>query len=49
LVKQGYAETVLYEPDGRFFLEFSQLEQAAAQQNLACHATGIFQDDSNTR
>ena len=49
LVKQGYAEAVLYEPDGRFFLEFSQLEQAAAQQNLACHATGIFQDDSNTR
>ncbi len=49
LVREGYAEAVLYEPDGRFFLHFSLLEQAAARENRGCHPSGIFQDDSNTR
>lgn len=49
LVAQGYAEAVLYEPDDREFEHFAQLERLAAQQNLGCHPTGIFNDGSTTR
>lgn len=49
LVAQGYAEAVLYEPDDREFEHFAQLERQAAQQNLGCHPTGIFNDGSTTR
>jgi endonuclease YncB( thermonuclease family) len=49
LVSDGYAEAVLYEPDDRYFDQFSAIEQEAAQANLGCHATGIFNDGSVTR
>lgn len=49
LVKNGYAEAVLYNPDRQFFNDFSRLEQEANRQDLACHATGIFDDGSDTR
>lgn len=49
LVLDGYAETVLYEPDDRYFDEFSRLEDDAAAAGLGCHPTGIFDDGSDTR
>ena len=49
LVKQGFAEASLYQPDDMFFEEFRQLERAAAQAGLGCHPTGIFDDGSTTR
>ncbi len=44
LVRDGYAEVVLYPPDDGNFERFRQLEQEAARANLNCHATGIFND-----
>jgi endonuclease YncB( thermonuclease family) len=49
LVRDGFAEAVLYEPDDLFFDEFSAIEQEAVQANRGCHATGIFNDGSVTR
>lgn len=49
LVRDGFAEAVLYEPDRRHYDNFVRLEQAAAQRNAECHATGIFNDGSTTR
>jgi endonuclease YncB( thermonuclease family) len=49
LVRLGYAETVLYEPDDGFHAEFVQLEQSATSAGLGCHPSGIFNDDSYTR
>ncbi|MEQ8674891.1 MAG: thermonuclease family protein [Aggregatilineales bacterium] len=49
LVAQGFAEAVLYNPDNREHDNFVQLEQQATQQNLGCHPSGIFNDDSTTR
>jgi endonuclease YncB( thermonuclease family) len=49
LVRDGYAEAVLYEPDDLFFDAFSVIELEAAQANLGCHGTGIFNDGSVTR
>jgi len=49
LVRQGWAEVVSYPPDTREFANFRALEQAAAQANLGCHPTGIFDDGSYER
>ena len=49
LVAQGFAEAVLYEPDDREHDNFVQLERQAEQQGLACHPSGIFDDNSSTR
>lgn len=49
LVRQGYAEAVLYQPDDRYYDDFLALERQAKDENHACHATGIFNDGSETR
>lgn len=49
LVRNGYAEAVLYQPDDAFYQDFLALEKSAASNNLNCHATGIFKDGSDTR
>lgn len=49
LVRQGYAEVVIYEPDDREFENFRALEQAAAAAGLGCHPTGIFDDGTYRR
>lgn len=49
LVRDGYAEAVLYQPDDAFYEEFLALEKSAAAANRGCHRTGIFDDGSDTR
>jgi len=49
LVRDGYAEVVLYQPDDGFYDEFLDLEQAAARNNIGCHPTGIFDDGNDQR
>jgi micrococcal nuclease len=49
LVRAGYAEAVLYEPDDLHWQTFVDLERAAAAAGLGCHPTGIFDDGSFTR
>jgi endonuclease YncB( thermonuclease family) len=49
LVRNGWAEAVLYNPDDRHYNAFSDLEQAAARNGVGCHSTGIFDDNSDTR
>lgn len=49
LVRNGYAEAVLYQPDDRFYEDFLALEKSAAASNQNCHNTGIFDDGSDTR
>lgn len=49
LVRTGYAEAVSYPPDTANFNYFRGLEEAASRANLACYATGIFDDGSSTR
>lgn len=49
LVLRGVAEAVLYEPDDRYFREFSELERQAARAGRGCHPTGIFDDGSDVR
>lgn len=49
LVRNGYAEAVLYQPDDAFYEDFLALEKSAASANRACHRTGIFDDGSDTR
>lgn len=49
LARQGFAESVRYDPDDEFFEDFSNLERQAANSGLGCHPTGIFDDGSNTR
>jgi micrococcal nuclease len=44
LVAGGYAEAVLYRPDGKHYELFSQLEVEAAQTRLGCHGSGVFND-----
>lgn len=48
LVAGGYAEAVLYRPDGKHYDLFSQLEAEAASAGLGCHKTGVF-DDGDTK
>ena len=49
LVKQGYAEAVLYQPDDLHYNNFLAFERQAARNALGCHPTGIFDDGSSTR
>jgi|APSaa5957512535_1039671.scaffolds.fasta_scaffold551525_2 micrococcal nuclease len=42
LVRQGYAEAVLYRPDDRHYELFSDLEKVAAEGGMGCHVTGVF-------
>ena len=49
LVRNGYAEAVLYQPDDAFYADFLALEKSATTANLGCHPTGIFDDGSDTR
>ncbi len=44
LVRQGYAEAVLYRPDYRHYEQFSALEAVVAGSGLGCHASGVFDD-----
>ncbi|MCU0497062.1 MAG: thermonuclease family protein [Anaerolineae bacterium] len=49
LVRDGWAEAVLYEPDDRHFDDFRVLEFEAAQSGLGCHPSGIFDDNNDER
>jgi len=49
LIAEGFAEAVRYRSDDNFYDEFVALEQAAAEQGLGCHITGIFDDGSLVR
>ena len=49
LVKQGWAEVVLYPPNDLHYDEFVQLEKEAAAAGRGCHPSGIFDDGSTTR
>ena len=49
LVRDGYAEAVLYQPDDLHYDEFVALEKSATSANKGCHPTGIFDDGSYTR
>lgn len=49
LVKQGYAEVVLYEPDDAYFDQFRQYENEARSADRGCHPTGIFNDGNYNR
>lgn len=49
LVRDGWAEVVVYPPDDQYANEFHALEQQAAQADLGCHPTGIFNDGTYTR
>jgi micrococcal nuclease len=49
LVKNGYAEAVLYEPDDHYYEDFKRLESQATLANAGCHPSGIFNDGSTTR
>jgi endonuclease YncB( thermonuclease family) len=49
LVRDGFAEVVLYEPDDLHYDELLALEIQAAEQNIGCHPTGIFDDGSYVR
>lgn len=49
LVAQGFAEVVSYPPDNDYYDLFRELEQAAAEQGLGCHPTGIFDDGTYRR
>jgi endonuclease YncB( thermonuclease family) len=49
LVRNGWAEAVLYRPDDRHYDEFLRLEREAANAGRGCHPTGIFDDGSDTR
>lgn len=49
LIEDGFAEVVRYRSDDNFYDEFVSLEEAAAEQGLGCHATGIFDDGSLVR
>ncbi|MBL8145565.1 MAG: thermonuclease family protein [Anaerolineae bacterium] len=49
LVRGGWAEVVVYQPDDQYADDFRMLEQQAAQSGLGCHPSGIFDDGSYTR
>lgn len=49
LIADGFAEVVRYRSDDNFYDEFVELEEAAAEQGLGCHITGIFDDGSLVR
>ncbi len=50
LVRQGWAEAVMYEPNDAYWNEFIALEQEATAAGRGCHGmSDIFDDDSYTR
>ncbi|MFW5690860.1 MAG: thermonuclease family protein [Chloroflexota bacterium] len=49
LIREGYAEAVLYRPDDREFERFRQLEEQAEAAGIGCHPTGIFDDGNPER
>ena len=49
LVRGGWAEVVVYQPDDQYADDFRTLEQQAARAGLGCHPSGIFDDGSYTR
>ena len=49
LVRDGWAELVVYQPDDEHADDFRTLEQQAARAGLGCHPSGIFDDGSYTR
>lgn len=49
LIEDGYAETVRYPPDEKYFDEFVRLELAAAAAEIGCHPSGIFADGTHER
>jgi micrococcal nuclease len=49
LVRDGWAEAVLYPPDSRYYERFVALESEAAAAGRGCHPTGIYNDGSLTR
>ncbi|MFP4323173.1 MAG: thermonuclease family protein [Anaerolineales bacterium] len=49
LVQDGFAEATLYEPDDEYHELFVRREQTAAEANLGCHPTGIFDDNTYRR
>lgn len=49
LVRDGWAEAVLYPPDDLHYETFLQIEKQAAAQGAGCHPTGIFDDGSDRR
>jgi len=49
LIRGGWAEVVVYQPDDQYADDFRRLEQQAAQAGLGCHPSGIFDDGSYTR
>lgn len=49
LVRGGWAEAVLYQPDDLHYDEFVDLEAEATNDARGCHPTGIFDDGSDTR
>lgn len=49
LVADGYAEAVLYNPDDEYYEDFRRFEVNAARLGLACHPTGIFDDNNAER
>lgn len=49
LVRDGYAEAVLYRPDDRHFNTLRNMEIQAANAGRGCHPTGIFDDGNDER
>lgn len=49
LVELGYAEAVYYPPDTAYYERFLELEEQAAEEDLGCHPTGIFDDGTYER
>ena len=49
LLRGGWAEVVVYQPDDEHADDFRTLEQQAARAGLGCHPSGIFDDGSYTR
>ena len=50
LVRNGWAEAVVYEPNDQFWDAFIELEQQAAQAKRGCHGlTTLFEDNSYRR
>lgn len=49
LIRQGYGETVRYNPDNREHSYFIDLEKEATNAGRNCHPTGIFDDGTYNR
>lgn len=49
LVRNGWAEAVLYQPDDKYYQRFLGLERDARNANIGCHPTGIFDDNNDER